>query len=378
MLLLVGGGLVLLALGYLLYQQFSTSGDAGTTTGTVPRATVPKDFGQSLFRDPRFYSLQPKVGTDLLQQTTANIPRNSVTAPQSFRAFDVRTGKSVLVVWSVPAGLTDVTDISLDRSLDGTVQNVATLPLKTTSFLDTTAKDKAVATYAAAFVRYVGQLTSPQVAARTGRKEEQTTESQMSIAVEPTSAGVRVSWVRPQLASGKAADIFRSTTAGMLGQRVGRVTSDEQSFTDADGKAGLHFYTIRWYDSVVIGEVATAEAMPTDTMPPQPPESVTVVYNADAKAFTVSWTPSVSLDVARYDVYRSITPLQLGVKISGEKGIAPDATKPVEEQNLSYLDVSPPASGTVYYTVLGVDTTGNTSRYQELQRAGRRNPFGEL
>lgn len=377
--LIVGGGLVLLALGYLLYQQFSSSDGAGTSVATPAKQTVPKDFGQSLFRDPRFYTLQPKVGTSLIQQTTAAVPDSNVAAPQQFRAFDVRSGHSVLLVWTVPSNATAVTDISIDRSANGAEpENIATLPLKTTTFLDVTAKDKTAQSYTAAFVRFNDQLTSPQVAARAGRKEEQTTETQLSVGVEPTDAGIRITWVRPQLATGKPAFIYRSTTAGALGQRVGSVGSDAQNFLDPQGKADLHFYTVRWFSSVTTGQVATATATASDVMPPESPASLVVVYDQDAKKFTISWSPSASLDVARYDVYRSIVPLQLGVKVSGESGVVPDPTLPVEKQNLQFVDANAPTSGTVYYSVLAVDTTGNVSRYQELQRSGRRNPFGEL
>jgi hypothetical protein len=376
-LLICGGGLLLIGLGYIGYQKFSSGGTSQQTSTNLTKMTVPKDFGQKLFKDPRFYALRPKVGTQLLKQTEATVPGSGLNAPGELQVFDVRSGNKAMLIWKTPKELNTSTDLTIERAINGQVENLANLGITSTSFIDTTVPNSQQATYAVAYVAYEEPQTSQQVVVKTGQASEVIGANSASFTAEVVSDGIKLDWSLPQPAEEYSTDIFRSDTVGVLGKRVARFDSTVQEFIDASGKPDIYFYTLRWYKKLVTGESATATITASDQMNPEPPKSITVNFNQELKIITITWSPSTSSDVDHYDVYRSLVPLKLGDKLNSD-GIKPDPTQPLETVTLKYEDNKISDGQTYYYSVLAVDKAGNVSHYQELQRAGKTNIFGEL
>jgi fibronectin type 3 domain-containing protein len=298
------------------------------------------------------------------------------------QAFDVRSGRKILLIWAIPQALNNSTDLTIDRTIDKTTENLATLSTNSTSFIDTTASNSQVANYAVSYVAYEQPQTSQQVVVPTGQASEVIGANGASFTAKAVSGGIQLTWSLPQPAEEYSTDIFRSDTVGTLGKRIARFDSTVKEFVDAAGKPDVYFYTLRWYKNLIVGDPATVIATASDQMGPEAPKSVTVTYDQERKFFTITWSPSVSSDVDHYDVYRSNIPLQLGEKLNIDEnnkgGIKPDPNESLDTVTLKYEDSKISAGQTYYYSVLAVDKAGNSSHYQELQRAGRANPFGEL
>lgn len=375
--LIIGGVLLLIGLGYLGYQKFSSGGNTQQTSSNFTKMAVPTDFGQKLFQDPRFYTLRPKLGTELLKQALAITPSIGLNAPVNLQAFDVRSGSKILLIWNVPKALYNSTDLIIDRAVDGSTENLATLGITSVSFLDTTAPNLKQSNYTASYISYEQPQTSQQVVVPTGQASEVIDANGASFTAQNVQDGIKLNWSSPQPAEEYSTDIFRSDSVGTLGKRIARFDSTVKEFVDTSGKSDVSFYTLRWYKNLIVGESAKITAMATDQMGPETPKSITVKYDQDQKKFTITWSPSVSTDVDHYDVYRSNIPLKLGEKQNAE-GIKLDSSESPDITTLSFEDSKISSGQTYYYSVLAVDTVGNSSHYQELQQAGRANPFGGL
>lgn len=373
--LLYGGIPIVLLGGFILYNNMSSdSSTDGNTTG-VQVKTAPKDFGQALFRDARFYALSPKVGTQLITQSTAVIPATTIPAPE-VTAFDVRTGGTILFTWKMPAGA-DATAIRINRINGELTENLATLPAKTTSFLFSGATDRQAATYTLAYIKQTGLTLSAQVPAKTG-----SVNGNLTVAAAD-NAGVRLTWNIPAGATDREVEIYRSEAVGTLGKRIGTLGAGSTSFDDQGGRADLHFYTVAWVTETKVGAQWSGQMMSTDATPPEAPDYVTATYDATNAVVRISWAPSTSLDVRRYEVYRSDKSLSLG-RFIGDKQVADVAT--LEQvsagtdcsKELCLEDRTPPSGTTLYYAVIAFDATGNRSSTQELGVSGRANPFVSL
>ncbi|MEK7570035.1 MAG: hypothetical protein AAB515_01140 [Patescibacteria group bacterium] len=374
--LLFGGIPILLLGGYVLYLNMSSSGGASTGSTPTQTKTVAKDFGQAIFRDPRFYALSPKGGTELITQATAEIPATEVAAP-TVEAFNVQTGGAILFTWKPPAKL-DATLVRVSRAVGDTNENLVTLPATATSYLYTQAVDGQAATYVINYVKQVGAAQSAQIAAKVGA-------SGGGLTIEAAdAAGVRLQWVTPGAAEGKKVEVYRSDAAGLLGRRVAALDASTTNFNDAGGKADMHFYTVVWLTDSIGGLTWTGKITSTDATMPDAPDFVTTAYDGQNNLVRVSWVPSPSADVVRYDVFRSDAALLLGTLV-GQKNV----------QDVATLDQAATTTGdcskelcienknlipgkTLYYTVIAVDRAGNQSSGQELGKAGRANPFVPL
>lgn len=91
----------------------------------------------------------------------------------------------------------------------------------------------------------------------------------------------------------------------------------------------------------------TSIAIKVDQTPPSMPTSLTAI--AGSSFVTVAWGSSSDAmsGVAGYDVYRNTTGLPMGPA---------DLVSTVT--TATYIDVSPPVSGTIYYAVIAVDAAG--------------------
>ncbi|MEJ2347133.1 MAG: FlgD immunoglobulin-like domain containing protein, partial [Gammaproteobacteria bacterium] len=112
------------------------------------------------------------------------------------------------------------------------------------------------------------------------------------------------------------------------------------SFADV-APDGNHSYTVTAVNGYGFESVPSAPAMlPVGDV--TPPDPVTLTGQASGSDALLSWTPSASSDVARYDIYRD-------GKLIGSRS---------DLSNLSYTDSALP-NGTYTYTVKPVDGAGN-------------------
>lgn len=373
--LLFGGIPILLLGGYVLYLNMSST---SSDTGTAPtqNKTVNTDFGQAIFRDPRFYALSPKTGTELITQATVDIPATELPAPD-VQVFNVQTGGAILFTWKPPAKL-DATIIRVSRVVGDVNENLATLPATATSYLYNKAVDGQPTTYVMNYVKQVGVTQSAQVAAKAG-----TSNGGITITAAD-AAGVSVEWVTPAAAEGKKVEVYRADAAGALGRRVAALDAGTSRYNDAGGKLDMHFYTIVWLSDSIGGRTWTEKMTSTDATTPDAPDFVTTTFDAANNLVRVSWVPSPSADVVRYEVFRADTALALGTLV-GQKNVQDVATLDQAasttgdcSKELCIEDKNPAAGKTLYYTVVAVDRAGNQSSTQDLGKAGRANPFVPL
>jgi len=375
-LLLIGGIPIVLLMGYVLYLNLSGDGTLPGQTTTAPQKSVPKDFGQGIFRDARFYGLVPKAGTNLITQANVVAPETEL-APPRVEAFDVQTGGTVLFTWKTPERLT-ATFVRVNRVLGDVVENLATLPATATSFLYTGAPNGQAQKYSVHYVRQVDTVQSPQVAAHAG-----TASGGVSV-VAADGAGVRLQWLVPEPAAAKRIEVYRSDAVGTLGKRVANLEPGVTSYDDPQGREGLNFYTLIWVGGTVAGQLWEDQVTSTDSTPPKAPDFIQATYLADRQVVRVSWAPSSSPDVTQYQVYKSDHPLTLGILVGTKQAadVQPldNATSATGSQascanDLCLEDTAIKPGEPVYYTVIAVDRSGNQSSVQDLGRSGRANPF---
>lgn len=371
--LLYGGIPIALLGGYVLYNNLSGSKSATPTDTSIPIKTVSQDFGQAIFRDPRFYTLTPKKGTDLIDQATAVIPATELPAPK-VDVFNVQKGGTILFTWKNPANL-NATIIRVSKSIGDSSENLATLPATATSFLFTKAIDGQETEYIINYVKQSDTTLSAQIQAKTGASS-----GGLSVAAAD-DAGVKLQWSMPATAQDKKAEIYRSDAVGTLGKKLGALSAGATSFDDPHGRPDLHFYTVVWVGEVIGGIPWAGKVVSTDTTAPEAPDFVKTEYDAANEIARVTWVPSQSTDVTSYNVYRSDTQLNLG-SLVGERLVKDVASLEQDSgttkdcaHELCIEDKKPTTGKTLYYTVVAVDATGNQSSVQNLGVSGRANPF---
>ncbi len=378
--LLIGGGAALLLLaGYVSYVNFF-SGEAPVDTLQTPtKKTVPKDFGQDLFSDSRFYALVPKVGTQLITQASASRPAETLLAPVSLQGFNMQTGNAILLTWERPKDEKQATLVRVNQVLGAdNRKNLATLPPTATTFVYRQPALGLPTAYEVAYIQQSIVQESPSTPAVAG------SVSGLVTVTRADNSGVTLQYSKPGDAF-ESVEVYRSSTVGELGARIARLGTEGSTFEDVEGRGGLHFYTLRWVSETVSGVPATVTVAATDTTPPNPPDAVRVSTSTtnETTSLRVTWEPSSSADVVEYRVFRSFQELTLGSQISSKivkdvaqlEDVAPQASPNDCAKSLCVDDVEVPAGSTAYYTVVAVDAAGNRSTTQDLAVSGRPNPF---
>ncbi|RJO59357.1 hypothetical protein C4546_02560 [Candidatus Parcubacteria bacterium] len=370
--LLVGGILLAGILGYLVYDRFSTSGSEALDNAVNPnRPALPKDYGQTLFSDPRFFELQPLVGTDLVAQVEAKTPSNTLPAPEKFQVFDMQSGNRLLFTWNKPADpkVEMATAIRITRAQGNNSENIAHLKPTATQCVYTEAQNLQQSIFLAYYIQEKLISSTPQIFGQSG---------QVGGAVQVSAnvdGFVKLSWSNPADASVEKIEIYRSDKAGETGRLLASLEPSVVEYTDAGAKSGLYFYTLVWASEIVIGRSAQEPATATDSSAPAAPQGLTAKYNEELGGMELSWQPSSASDVIRYEVYRSDVKGQLGQKITQ---IEAAASAGLPKQALGYIDKGVAQDQVRYYSVIAVDAAGNNSTQQTLGTSGNANPFGEL
>lgn len=389
-LLIAGAAIITPVLGYIAYLNFFSSPPAANMVNTVVQKTVPADFGQRFFRDPRFNALVPKQGTSLITQSAVTVPGDILPAPKAVQVFDMQTGGTVLFTWQKPEGAATATTFRLNVVQGDNHTNVAALPASATSFQYRGATDGVLTTYELYYISQQGVVDSPAVQARPGAIGGPLTIS------AATGSGVKLTWTKPA-GEFEAVEVYRSTTVGDLGARVARLGADETSYEDIAGRPDIYFYLVRWVTSTVVGQIAPGQVASTDKEVPAAPQAITATYvdksvdSTVAQPFVrVTWSPSPSPDVVAYDLYRSSNAMSLGTQvgskavqdiasieeIASNPDIAKDCSKQYCLEDQSFAGDKTLTKGIpYYYTAVAVDSSGNRSSVQDLGVSGRPNPF---
>ena len=365
-LLLVGGIAIALLAGYVAYINFFTTKGPIEIIETTPKKTAPKNFGQDLFKDSRFYSVQPKEGTNLIVQTNVSIAPESYVKPENVQVFDLRTGSNVLFSWRQPSSVTGATNVRINRLRGDSHENIATMPATTTSYIYTSAVNGEKANYEIFYSSQEILKKESDIPAQDGTQKGE-------VGVKVGDSGVLLSWPATDDPAIAAIEVYRSGEIGELGQRLARLDGSTSSYRDDSGKAALYFYTVIWAGPGKSGTPVVVEVTASDSTSPEQPEA-RATYDAALKKVRIEWSPSSSTDVVRYEVFRSTRALVLGERIAQVQA----SPVSMEEAGLFYEDGTAQAGNTYYYTVVAFDGAGNRSTTQELGTPGRSNPFIQI
>jgi hypothetical protein len=368
-LLIAAGTAVVLAAGYFIYDKLSSSSKDTTEDALVKkRQELPKDFGQKLFKDSRFFNLLPTSGTDLVEQTKFQGASDGLPAPAKLQAFDMQSGNSILFTWQKPAGLTGATAIRIGLSNANSVDNVITLKPDEVSYIYSSAAYNQERSYLVYYLNQTIAASSDQFAGKAG-----VVSGNIQVTTNDKNEIV-LSWENPDNPNIKKIEIYRSDTIGVLGKMVESNNSpDFSEYVDFGSKPDLYFYKINWLEDTKIGSTAQVSVIATDSTVPEAPANLTAKYDQNAGGIKLEWSPSVSNDVVSYEIYRSTVKDVLGQKITT---VLVEKDK-VENQSLESVDKMTTSSSTVFYSVVAVDANGNKSTQQTLGVPGNANPFGE-
>ena len=367
--LLVGGILLAAILIYLIYQKFSsTTGTELSGIQNPNRPVLPKDYGQTLFNDPRFFDLSALAGTDLVQQAEVKTPSSSIPAPEKFQVFDMQSGSSLLFTWEKPVDLQTATAVRITKLAGESAENLATLKPEVTKFAYTDATNNQKITYQAYYIQEKINSSSSQILGTAGQLG-----GRVQITITPANL-VKLSWTNPGDALISKIELYRSNSAGSLGRLLQNLDPSATEYEDLNSKPGAYFYTVVWAEEVILGKTAVAVGVATDKSAPAAPTNLKVSYDADLGGVSLSWSPSSDVDVTRYEIYRSEIKNQLGrqigaVEVAFESGEA-------AEQSLGYVDKGIGKDQVEYYCVVAVDAIGNKSTNQVTGVPGNSNPFG--
>lgn len=355
---------------YLIYQKFSsTSGTELSGIQNPNRPVLPKDYGQTLFSDQRFYDLSALTGTDLVQQAEIKTPSSSIPAPEKFQVFDMQSGSSLLFTWEKPEALQAATAVRITKLAGESAENLATLKPEVAKFAYTDAVNNQKVTYQAYYIQEKINSSSPQIPGSAGQ-----VGGRVQITINSNNL-VKLSWTNPSEALISKIELYRSNSAGSLGRLLQNLDPGTTEYEDLGSKPGIYFYTVVWAEEVIIGKSAQAVGVATDKSAPSAPSNLKVSYDADLGGVNLSWSPSSNSDVTRYEIYRSEIKNQLGKQI----GIieVPFESAEAPEQSLGYIDKGIGKDQLEYYSVVAVDAAGNKSTNQVTGVPGNSNPFGE-
>lgn len=373
-----GGIAILVGIALLLvYQNISTESvnvDPVTIT-TVKRLTVPTDFGEELFSDPRFNEVSSdKQISEFVSPyvTTFDIVAQSmytVATPEQIEVINPGFGGRLHITWS-PVEHDNLTGYVLSRSQQGsTFTEIAYIEKDETSYNDSMVVN--------------GQAYSYRVFAFSGIEATETTQ----VDVERNSnSGNSLSFAFPDTVEG--VQIFRTQN----GEESLLVTLKNQTtqYLDSTGDADAQYRAVLYAKYIESKESPIATGIPADSIAPDPPSDIKVVSAEDGAAIYIYWTNPLDPDFDYVRIYRSTTQgaLERRVKDARTSYIANNNTCNVpDDANMESFpfdiaegdcfvdDINIEDGNTYYYVLTSVDQVGNESSKRIIRAFGKDNPF---
>lgn len=391
---------------FLVYQNITSTGSTKTSTTTntpISKLSIPTDFGQELFSDPRFNNIAAPDNQEIKQGTTytdqlpvAVTSSTTLPTPEELKVFNPGYGGKLLVSWTASniEGVAPSTALFKSSSGVSEFEQIAFLSSSTSAYTDSDVVNGQTYYYRVQSVLNVTQFTSKQLTV--GQLD-----SDRGIRVDSfEGSNVVISWnamssdlaaLQIQRIRSSVATILTTFTAP---DDVSKITSNS-SFIDSNAHDG-DIYVLVGYSAYKTSEQSNAvQGTPTDSMAPTPPTDVLVQNAGDGNSVVISWTNPLDSDFDYVKIYRSSVQGVLGDVIKNTRseyvqsvGECKNRKTVVDElsQNAETLSEGDcfinstgiSEGGTYYYTLTSVDTNGNESTSRIIGQIGRSNPFSSL
>ncbi|MFA5030702.1 MAG: hypothetical protein WC495_03875 [Patescibacteria group bacterium] len=391
---------------FLVYQNITSTGSTKTSTTTntpISKLSIPTDFGQELFSDPRFNNIAAPDNQEIKQGTTytdqlpvAVTSSTTLPTPEELKVFNPGYGGKLLVSWTASniEGVAPSTALFKSSSGVSEFEQIAFLSSSTSAYTDSDVVNGQTYYYRVQSVLNVTQFTSKQLTV--GQLD-----SDRGIRVDSfEGSNVVISWnamssdlaaLQIQRIRSGVATILTTFTAP---DDVSKITSNS-SFIDSNAHDG-DIYVLVGYSAYKTSEQSNAvQGTPTDSMAPTPPTDVLVQNAGDGNSVVISWTNPLDSDFDYVKIYRSSVQGVLGDVIKNTRseyvqsvGECKNRKTVVDElsQNAETLSEGDcfinstgiSEGGTYYYTLTSVDTNGNESTSRIIGQIGRSNPFSSL
>jgi len=391
---------------FLVYQNITSTGSTKTSTTTntpISKLSIPTDFGQELFSDPRFNNIAAPDNQEIKQGTTytdqlpvAVTSSTTLPTPEELKVFNPGYGGKLLVSWTASniEGVAPSTALFKSSSGVSEFEQIAFLSSSTSAYTDSDVVNGQTYYYRVQSVLNVTQFTSKQLTV--GQLD-----SDRGIRVDSfEGSNVVISWnaMSSDLAALQIQRIHSGVTTILTTftapDDVSKITSNS-SFIDSNAHDG-DIYVLVGYSAYKTSEQSNAvQGTPTDSMAPTPPTDVLVQNAGDGNSVVISWTNPLDSDFDYVKIYRSSVQGVLGDVIKNTRseyvqsvGECKNRKTVVDElsQNAETLSEGDcfinstgiSEGGTYYYTLTSVDTNGNESTSRIIGQIGRSNPFSSL
>lgn len=175
-----------------------------------------------------------------------------------------------------------------------------------------------------------------------------------------TGNSLEISWTLPRDAEVTGVNIYRSTTAGVLGSKINASVVTTSPYTDTGLTTGVkYYYTVRTvgvdpfdsttYESATIDQVSET---PVLLLPPDPPSNITATDTQQGGEILLSWVnPPLYANAIR--IYRSTVAGELGALVKTVQPITLGAPDQYKDTGLT--------GNPYYYTVKAVNGKGEES-----------------
>jgi fibronectin type 3 domain-containing protein len=328
------------ATSYNIYRS-TTQGSLGSKIGSSSTVTFTDSSavnGTSYYYEVTAVNAAGEGAASM--QSAAVTPTVPVVAPTAPTGVNATAGNAqVTVIWTAVTGATsyNVYRSTTQGSLGNKIGSSSTV-----TFTDSSAVNGTSYYYEVTAVNAAGEgAASMQSAAATPTVPVVVPTAPTGVNATSGNAQVTVTWAAVTVAT--SYNIYRSTTQGSLGTKIG--SSSTVTFTDSSAVNGTsYYYEVTAVNAAGEGAASMQSAAATPTVPVVVPTAPTGVNATSGNAqVTVTWA-AVTVATS-YNIYRSTTQGSLGTKIGSSSTV-------------TFTDSSAINGTTYYYEVTAVNSAG--------------------
>jgi len=399
-------GILVVVSVFLVYQNITSTDSTKTSTTIntpISKLSIPTDFGQELFSDPRFNEIAEPDNQDIKQNTTytdqllVDVASSAMLPlPEDLKVFNPGYGGKLLISWTVSSMENGDPSTALFKSSNGVsgFEQIALLPSTISEFADSDVVNGQIYYYRVQSVLNATQFTSQQLTVGQSDPDK-------NIRVDAFEGdNVVISWnaMSSDLAALQVQRIRSGVTTVLTTfttpDDVSKITSNS-SFVDSSAHDGDIYILVGYSTYKASGQSNAVQGTPTDSMAPTPPTDVLVQNAGDGNSVVISWTNPLDPDFDYVKIYRSSIQGVLGDAIKNSRseyvqsvGECKNRETVVDELSQDtetlpegdcYINSTGISEGeTYYYTLTSVDTNGNESTSRIIGQIGRGNPFSSL